>query len=250
MRWVKSLLFVGQMYLAMPIIGLVFLPYAAVSRQGARLACKTYCRWVLWTARWMVGIKTEIRGEIPTDEVMVASKHQSFLDIIMIFNALPAGKFIMKRELLWTPVIGLYGVRIGCIPVNRGKKGAAIHKMLDDVAHGANVPGQLIIYPQGTRVAPGGVLPYKKGTGAIYNSTNFPCVPAACNVGLFWPRKGIMRTPGLAVVEFLPVIAPGHAAPQMMADLETVIEDASNRLMKEAGFDPGTRHEPPPVLKD
>ncbi len=243
MRWFLSLLFVGQMYLAMPVIGLLYLPYALVSRDGARAACKLYCRWVCWTARIIVGLKTEVRGTVPQGEVLVASKHQSFLDIIMIFNALPAAKFIMKRELLWMPVIGQYAVRLGCIPVHRGKKGAAIKKMLNDVEMGANVAGQLIIYPQGTRVAPGAILPYKKGTSAIYEATGEPCVPVACNVGLFWPRTGIMRKPGLAVVEFLPVIEPGLPGDQMLEQLKNMIEPASNALMKEAGFDPETDYE-------
>ena len=240
MRWFMSLLFVAQMYLAMPLVGLLYLPYALVSREGARAACKFYSRWVFWTARMMVGIRTEVRGEVPDGEVLVASKHQSFLDVMMVFNALPTAKFIMKREMLWMPVIGQYAVRLGCIPVHRGKKGAAIRKMLDDVDTGSNVPGQLIIYPQGTRVPPGEMRPYKKGTAAIYEATNEPCVPVACNVGLFWPRKGIMRKPGLAVVEFLPVIEPGLDPEQMLERLETSVEQASNKLMKEAGFDPET----------
>lgn len=237
MRWIKSLFFVGQMFLAMPIFGLVFLPYAVVSRNGARAACKAYCRWVLWSARILVGIQSEIRGPVPDGEVLIAAKHQSFLDIIMLFNALPSAKFIMKRQIVWTPVIGLYALRLGCIPVDRGKKGAAIKKMLNDVETGAHVAGQLVIYPQGTRVAPGAKRPFKKGTAAIYTATGQDCVPVACNVGLFWPRRGILRKPGRAVVEFLPVIEAGLEADEMLTRLETVVETASNRLMAEAGFD-------------
>ena len=58
--------------------------------------------------------------------------------------------------------------RIGCVPVDRGKRGAAITRMMADVRSGASLPGQLIIYPQGTRVAPGGKVPYKVGTALLY----------------------------------------------------------------------------------
>ena len=105
MRWVMSFLFVIQMYAMMAIMGIVFLPWALVSRHGARTACRTYCRWVRLTARLMVGLRTEVRGVVPQGEVLIASKHQSFLDIILIFGAVPAGKFIMKRELMWAPVM-------------------------------------------------------------------------------------------------------------------------------------------------
>lgn len=237
MRWVMSFLFVIQMYAMMAIMGIVFLPWALVSRHGARTACRTYCRWVRLTAWLMVGLRTEVRGQVPQGEVLIASKHQSFLDIILIFGAVPAGKFIMKRELMWAPVIGQYALRIGCVPVERGKRGQAIARMVKDVARGAAFPGQLIIYPQGTRIAPGVKAPYKVGTAILYEQTGQPCVPAATNVGLFWPRKGIYRKPGLAVVEFLPVIQPGLEKYAFLEKLETEVETASNALMKEAGFD-------------
>ena len=142
----------------------------------------------------------------------------------------------MKRELIYAPFLGLYALRIGCIPVDRGKRGAAISKMKEAVAKGSGQPGQLIIYPQGTRVAPGAVVPYKVGAGLLYDQLGQPAVPVATNVGIFWPRHGILRKPGLAVVEFLPAIAPGEDPHSFMTRIETEIEAASDRLMAEAGF--------------
>jgi 1-acyl-sn-glycerol-3-phosphate acyltransferase len=233
-RWLRSLVFVGQMYVMMVVIGLLYLPGAILSSEGARRGCKAYCRWVFWTARWMVGLNVEVRGTPPSGGALVAAKHQSFLDIMMIFNSLPAAIFIMKREILWTPVIGLYAYRLGCVPVNRGKRGVAIKKMLADVASGHQAAGQLIIYSQGTRVAPGVKMPYKIGTGALYEQMGQDCAPVATNVGVFWPRTGIYRKPGLAVVEFLPLIPPGLERADFMARLEAEVEEASDRLIAEA----------------
>jgi 1-acyl-sn-glycerol-3-phosphate acyltransferase len=236
-RWLLSLVFIIQMYVAMAIIAVVFAPWALFSRTGARTACKTFCRWVIFTLRLLCGLKSEVRGTPPTTECIIAAKHQSFLDIILIFNAVPAGKFIMKRELMFAPFLGQYALRIGCVPVNRGKRGAAIAKMKADVAKGAAEAGQLIIYPQGTRVAPGDHKPYKVGTGLLYEQLAQPCVPVAANVGVFWPKRGILRRPGLAVVEFLVPIRPGLPVPDFMARLESQVETHSSRLMAEAGFD-------------
>ncbi|WP_441351672.1 lysophospholipid acyltransferase family protein [Sulfitobacter sp. JL08] len=241
-QWVRSLLFVGQIYLMMPVIGLVFAPWAMFSRNGARICCKTYSRWVFWTASWMVGIKTEVRGTPPTGETLIASKHQSFLDIMMIFTALPAAKFIMKKEILWTPIIGQYARLLNCVAVDRGKRGAAIEKMVADVASGQQEAGQLIIYSQGTRIKPGVKAPYKVGTGVLYEQLNQPCVPVATNVGVLWPRKGIMRYPGVAIVEFMEPIAPGLRRDVFMAKLEHDVEARSDALMREAGFDPDGVH--------
>jgi len=238
LQWLRSLVFVVQIYVMMGAIGIVFLPWALLSRRGALTACKTWCRWVRWTARWMVGIRTEVRGIPPEDEVLIAAKHQSFLDIILIFGAVPAGKFIMKRELMWAPVIGQYALKIGCVPVDRGKRSEAIKGMVRDVSRGRQQPGQLIIYPQGTRIPPGVSAPYKVGSGVLYSELGQDCVPVATNVGVFWPRKGILRKPGLAVVEFLPRIREGLDRKAFMKQLEAEVETASNRLMKEAGFAP------------
>ncbi|WP_319825709.1 lysophospholipid acyltransferase family protein [Thalassovita sp.] len=238
LRWCLSFLFMMQVYAAMGVMGILGFPFALTSRKAARFVCKSYCRWVIWTARWMVGIRSEVRGDIPTDEVMIAAKHQSFLDILIIFNATPAAKFIMKRELLWTPIIGQYAYRIGCVPVNRGKRGQAISKMVEDVHKGAAQPGQLVIYPQGTRVAAGIKVPYKVGTAVLYQQLEQDCVPAATNVGVFWPRNGFYRKPGTAIVEFLPRIGQGLSKRDYMERLEQEVEAASDALMREVGFDP------------
>ncbi|THD83573.1 1-acyl-sn-glycerol-3-phosphate acyltransferase [Aliigemmobacter aestuarii] len=236
LQWPLSILFIVQMYLAMLVLGIVFLPWAVVSREGAFAACHAYCRWVMFTARVLVGLKSDVRGTPPADEVLIAAKHQSFFDIIMIFSAVPRGKFIMKRELIWAPVLGLYALRIGCVPVNRGKRAAAITRMMADVKSGAQDPGQLIIYPQGTRVAPGAKRAYKVGTAVLYQQLKQPCVPVATNVGVFWPKRSLYRKPGTAVVEFLPRIEPGLSNDAFMERLETEVETHSNRLMADAGF--------------
>lgn len=236
LRWLLSLIFIVQMYVAMAVLAIGFAPWALFSRRGAYAAMHSYCAWVIFTARILCGLRCEVRGTPPSGECVIAAKHQSFLDIILIFHAVPAGKFIMKRELMYAPFLGQYALKIGCVPVNRGKRGAAVLKMKADVAAGAAEPGQLIIYPQGTRVAPGAKKPYKVGTGLLYDQLGQPCYPVATNVGIFWPKRGILRHPGLAVVEFLDPIAPGQPVPEFMKRLESEIESHSDRLMAEAGF--------------
>jgi 1-acyl-sn-glycerol-3-phosphate acyltransferase len=236
LQWVRSVLFIVQMYVAMPVLAIVFTPFAIFSRPAAYTAMHAYCRWVRWTASWMVGLKSEVRGTPPTDEVLVTAKHHSFFDIIMLFGAMPRAKFIMKKELKWAPILGWYALRIGCVPVDRGKRGQAITAMMAAVQEGRQDPGQLIIYPEGTRTAPGAPPAYKVGSAVLYAQLGQDCVPAATNVGAFWPRHSFYRKPGLAVVEFLPRIAPGLTNAEFMAELESRIETATDRLLAEAGF--------------
>ena len=235
-QWGRSLIFNLSMYVAMLVVGVLYLPWAIWSADGAVAGCHAYCRYVRWSASWMVGLKTEVRGTPPAHECMVAAKHQSFMDVLMIYGAMPRGKFIMKALLAYAPIIGQFGLRIGCVPVNRGKRGAAIKKMLDDVQAGRSKPGQLIIYPQGTRIAPGVDAPYKKGTSILYEQLQQDCVPVACNVGVFWPKRGVTRHPGIAVIEFLDPIKPGLDQATFMEKLIEAIEPNSQRLAAEAGF--------------
>jgi 1-acyl-sn-glycerol-3-phosphate acyltransferase len=239
LQYALSLIFIVQMYLSMVILALWWTPIVFFRKDAAFDAVHSYCRWVRTSAAVLVGLRSEIRGEVPQDEVIIAAKHQSFFDIIMIVSVVPRPKFIMKRELLLAPIVGWYAKKIGCVPVNRGKRSEAMKKMVADVKAGTTAPGQLIIYPQGTRVAAGATKPYKIGVGVLYSELGQDCVPAATNVGVFWPRHGILRKPGLAVVEFLPRVPAGQSVQDFMRRIEPLVESASNRLMAEAGFKVG-----------
>ncbi len=236
LQYIRSALFIVTMYLLMPIYAVVYLPWMILSPHGAVAACHAYSRVVRWLASWMVGLKSEVRGTPPTGQVLVAAKHQSFFDIIIIFSALPHGKFIMKKQLLYAPILGQYAYRLGSVPVDRGKRGQAITKMLDDVKRGESLPGQLVIYSQGTRLAPGVKRPYKIGTAVLYEQMGTECYPVSTNAGVFWPRHGLLRKPGTAVVDFLPPIPAGLEKEAFLERLEAEVEASSEALLDEAGF--------------
>jgi 1-acyl-sn-glycerol-3-phosphate acyltransferase len=236
MLLIRSLVFNFFLFGLLLIMGILCAPLALWSVGGAYWSIRTYCRIVLHLLRLICGLKTEIRGPVPTGEVIVCSKHQSFLDIILLSAALPRVKFVMKKELKWAPVIGFYAMRIGSTPVNRGLRSRAMKDMVAHAARSHDEAGQLVIYPQGTRVAPGARLPYKIGAGVLYSRFGNPCIPVATNVGLFWGRNTVYRRPGLAVIEFLPEIPSGLPVETFMYELEVAVEVASDRLMREAGF--------------
>lgn len=233
----RSLLFDVLMYGLMGVMGIAFAPMALWSVGGAFRAVRIYTTTVLWLLERICGLRTEVRGTIPDGDVIVAAKHQSFLDILILVHHLPQPSFVMKQQLRWAPIFGLYAMRIGSTPVNRGARSQAMRDMVSHIEKGAASARQVVIYPQGTRVLPGAHLPYKVGAGVLYERFGKPCVPAATNVGVFWSRRSPYRRPGLAVVEFLEPIPPGLPIPAFMERLETVVERESNRLMRAAGFD-------------
>jgi len=222
----------------MLVYGILMAPVAIWSVDGTYWVMKTYCRIVFWYLKVICNLRVEFRGPAPKGEVVVCAKHMSFLDVMMLMERLPRAKFIMKRELVFAPVIGLYALRIGSAPVARGKKGGAVKKMVADLDKGRKKDiGQTVIYPQGTRVLPGAEKPYKVGAGVLYERFGLDCVPAATNTGVFWARRSPYRKPGVAVMEFLPTIKSGMPIKPFLAELENVIESHSHRLMEEAGYD-------------
>lgn len=240
----RSLVFDALMYSTLLVQGVLFAPLAIWSVDGTYWAMKTYCRTVFWYLKVVCNMRVEFRGPVPEGEVVVCAKHMSFLDVMMLMAHLPRAKFIMKRELIFAPVIGLYALRIGSAAVARGKKGGAVKKMVSDLDKGrAKDVGQTVIYPQGTRVLPGAHKPYKIGAGVLYERFGLDCVPAATNTGVFWARRSPYRKPGVAVMEFLPTIKSGLPIKDFLAELEEVVESNSNRLMEEAGhnFKPRTQ---------
>lgn len=232
MLLIRSLLFSGLMYALMGVMGILCAPMALWSVDGAYRAMKAYCAAVFWLLRVICGLRVEIRGPVPEGNVIVAAKHQSFLDIMMLMHSLPRARFIMKAELRWAPVLGLYAMRIGSTPLARKDRVRAIRQITAE----REGEGQLVIYPQGTRILPGVAAPYKIGVGVLYQRLGLPCAPAGTNAGVFWARRSWYRRPGVAVMEFLPPIPPGQSIPELMAELETSVEASSNRLMQEAGF--------------
>ncbi len=230
MLLIRSLIFTAAMYFALLVMGVAGAIPAMLSKDWAYWFMSRYCHVVFWLMRTIVGLKVEIRGQVPQGECIVAAKHQSFLDIIILMGTLPRPKFVMKKSVKWTPIVGFYAMQIGCAPVDRQSRGA-MGAMLENVAEERADPGQIVIYPQGTRVAPGVVARYKRGAAALYQSFALPCVPAATNAGVFWGRNSLLRKPGVAVVEFLPEIPVGLDSAEFITQLEAEIEPASDRLL-------------------
>lgn len=230
MLLIRSLIFTTAMYIALLVMGVAGAIPAMLSKDWAYWFMSRYCHVVFWLMRTIVGLKVEIRGRVPQGECIVAAKHQSFLDIIILMGTLPRPKFVMKKSVKWTPIVGFYAMQIGCAPVDRQSRGA-MGAMLENVAEERADPGQIVIYPQGTRVAPGVVARYKRGAAALYQSFALPCVPAATNAGVFWGRNSLLRKPGVAVVEFLPEIPVGLDPVEFITQLEAEIEPASDRLL-------------------
>lgn len=231
MIYARSLAYNLVFYITMGILGVILAPITLLSRGATIRIARVWCASMLVLLRWICGLRIEIRGTVPQGECILASKHQSFLDILILVTALESPRFVMKQELRFAPVFGWYAKRIGCIPVDRSAGRTAMEGMLRAIERHRGMLGQLVIYPQGTRVAPGARRQYRIGAAVACEQTGLPCFLAATNAGRFWGRNRFLRHPGTAVLEFLDPLPAGLSAEDAVAEMERRIEPASDRLM-------------------
>ena len=215
----------------MALIGVLGIPYALLSRKNTYTVIRFYCSSVFFVLKYVAGIKIEFRGKIPTEPCLIFSKHQSFLDVMMLASVLPDFRFIMKHQLTYLPVIGFYARQTGTVSVNRTKKVGTVNKMITSLNQ--EIDRQTIVYPQGTRVLPYEHRPYKVGAGLIYKDLKLKCYLVATNTGMFWARRSLYRYPGTAVIEFIDVLEGGLSVDKFMTTAEKKVEEASTRLMDE-----------------
>ena len=166
-----------------------------------------------------------------TGPALIAAKHQSMLDICAQFVVLPDACFVMKKELLLIPLFGGYAMKGRMIWVDRDGQAAALKKLVADTKDRMRNDRQVIIFPEGTRTAPGADPEYKPGVAALYRDLGLPCTLVATNSGQHWPGRGLMRYPGTVVYEYLAPVPAELKRGQFMAEMQTRIEAASKALL-------------------
>lgn len=233
----RSVLFNALFYLNTTAWLLAVIPTLVMPRIAIVRVAQAWCRTSLFLLRAIVGTRVEYRGleRIPAGGLLVASKHQSFADILALMPVLTDPTFILKRELTWIPFFGWYLMKAGMIPVDRSRGAGALADMNRLAASQVSAGRQVLIYPEGTRRAPGSAPAYKYGVAHLYRSLDVPCLPVALNSGLFWPRRSLALRPGTIVVDVLEPMPPGLERGAFLSSLEDRIEAASNALIREAG---------------
>ena len=236
----RSLLFNLLFYVTTTLFVVLGSPLLFAPRRWAMAALAVHARFELWLLRVIVGTKLEVRGldKLPDGAYLVASKHQSAWETFALIPLFRDPALLMKRELFWIPFHGWFSRKFEMIPVDRDKGPTALRRMLREAKKRIADAREIIVFPEGTRRAPGAPPDYKTGVVLLYAALGVPCVPVALNSGLFWPRRSVIRRPGTIVVEFLDPIPPGLDKAEFLHRLESAIEDASNRLLTEAGHPP------------
>lgn len=253
MLYIRSLAFNAAFYVSLIVQMILWTPfYFMAPRHKAWFVPKFWSRTSLWLYDKIAATKSDIRGmeNLPEGSFILAPKHQSFWDTIAFFPYLDDPIYILKRELTWIPFFGWYIQKMRMIPVNRGNRGRALKGVVAATkAELARNPRQLIIYPEGTRRAPGDEPAYKYGIVELYSQLGVPVVPVAHVAGLYWPRRKFLRFPGTIHARFLPAIPPGLPKDEFMKRLIGDIETACDQLLVEASQAENPPPMPPTAVK-
>jgi len=232
----RSLAYQLYLYTASAIITLGALPLLVLPRRFTGAGIRFWSRVQLWGAAHITGVRYEIRGQenLPDGPCLIASKHQSMWDTIFWAVAAKDPAIVLKQELTYIPLYGWYALKAGMISINRGSGPSAIRKLVRQGRRAVAEGRPIVIFPEGSRMAPGAPPAYKPGAAALYTHLDIPCVPVALNSGLYWARRAMKRQPGTIVVQILPPIEPGLKRRDFMAKLEGAIEPATQKLVEEA----------------
>jgi 1-acyl-sn-glycerol-3-phosphate acyltransferase len=231
----RSLLFNLVFYLNLGVLLLGAFLTLALPRRAVLEMAKLWGRSSVWLLRAICGTRVEFRGleKLPKGPLIVAAKHQSTWETFALLHLFDDFTFIVKRELMWIPIFGWCMAKGRMIPVDRGAGSQALGAMTKRAREEIRTGRQLIIFPEGTRRAPGAEPRYKFGVAHLYAEIGVPCVPVALNSGLFWPRRAFRRLPGTIVVEVLDPIPPGLDKDAFFKRLQGDIETATARLIAE-----------------
>lgn len=253
MLYLRSLAFNLAFYASMVVQMFFWAPfYFLAPRHSAWFVPKFWSRTSLWLYRVLAGTRSDISGleNLPEGSFILAPKHQSFWDAIAFFPFLDDPLYILKRELTWIPFFGWYILKMRMIPVDRGNRAKALRSVVAATkAELARNPRQLIIYPEGTRRAPGDVPAYKYGIVELYSQLHLPVVPVAHVAGLYWPRRKFLRYPGTIKARFLPPIPPGLGKQEFMARLIAETEAGCDELLVDAAGQPNPPPLPPTAIR-
>ncbi|MEZ5765405.1 MAG: lysophospholipid acyltransferase family protein [Xanthobacteraceae bacterium] len=233
--FIRSLLFNIGFYLSLILHMIVALPAFLLPRQVLFELAKSWARSMNWMLRVFCNVRVEYRGmeNIPEGPLLIAAKHQSAWETVGLLPLFRQPMYILKRELTWIPLFGLFLLKAQMIPVDRKAGMRALIRMTELARERVRGDRQLIIFPEGTRRPVGAEPNYKSGVSQVYVACGVQCLPVALNSGLFWPRRTFLRYPGTIVVEFLPLIPPGLSRKEFQNRVSEAIETATDRIVEE-----------------
>lgn len=182
----------------------------------------------LWLLKITCNLKHEVNGwgNLPEHSAIIMAKHQSAWETIAMRGLFPPEQaWILKRELMWIPFFGWALAAVGSISINRSSGRAAMRQVITKGTEKLNMGRLVMIFPEGTRVAPGERKKYGLGGAILAEKSGYPIIPVAHNAGVYWRRRGVKKHPGtVQMVIGEPIDPKGKSTNEIIAEVEEWIE--------------------------
>ena len=227
MALVRSILFNLVMWLSVLIYAPLMLPTALLPFPARYRLIRQWARFQVFLLKTLCGLDYRVEGRehLPENAAVIMSKHQSAWETIAFQEIFPQQTWVLKRELMWIPLFGWALALLRPIAIDRGAGRKAIEQVIEQGRDRLKSGIWVVVFPEGTRVAPGARRRYGIGGAVLAAETGYPVVPVAHNAGSFWPRRGFLKRPGTVRVVIGPVIAPhGKSAEEIRQLAEEWIE--------------------------
>ena len=233
MSLIRSVIFALLQTLLTVLFSVVALFSFPFSPQTRYRLITGYNHLVIWLARWVLGIHYVVEGRehLPSQPAIILAKHQSAWETVAFLFLFPPVSPVIKQELLNVPFFGWAFRLLSPIAIDRSSGREALKQIVkkggDKLAQGFWV----LVFPEGTRVAPGEKGRYGIGGGWLAAETGAPIVPVAHNAGEVWPKNAFIKRPGTVTVSIGPVIdSAGKSASELTRAVEAWIETEMTRL--------------------
>lgn len=233
MTALRSGLFALALLLVTPPYAIIALATFALPRMVRYRIIAGWSRAVVLLARAILRIRWRVEGRehLPERPAIILAKHQSAWETLAFQLIFPPQVHVLKRELLWIPFFGWGLALMSPIAIDRSRGTAALRAMTrlgrERLAQGF----WIVVFPEGTRVAPGERRRYQPGGAWLAAATGAPVVPVAHNAGRCWPRNAFLKRPGTVTVRIGPAIDPASRdAATINAMAEQWIEEQQKAL--------------------
>ena len=229
----RSVLFNVVMWLSVMIYAPLMLPTALLPFPARYHLIRQWARFQVFLLKVLCGLDYRVEGRehLPAGAAIIMSKHQSAWETIVFQEIFPAQTWVLKRELMWIPLFGWALALLRPIAIDRGAGRKAIEQVIAQGRERLQSGIWVVVFPEGTRVAPGARRRYGIGGAVLAAATGYPVVPVAHNAGSFWPRRGFLKRPGTIRVVIGPAIDPrGRKAEEIIRQTEEWIENAMMEL--------------------
>lgn len=198
-----------------------------------RSALRLWSSGFILAAHHIVGVRYRLEGteHLPAGPVVFVSNHQSYWESIAFTALVPHINVVTKAEAMDIPIFG-WGLRHAPMtPVFRNRKGVNLRRIVREARSSVAAGRSILIFPEGTRVRPGGTRPHLRGFELLYAACAVPLVPVVHNAGLCWSAGFCLKRAGEIVVRFCPPIMPGQEARGVADQIESLLNREKDALL-------------------